>query len=313
MKLSVLLVHGIGTPDSAWADELAQRLRAATRDEVARLVGRGAAPSVDELLAIGSVHWDTVLEERQQLLCAILDAGESPLKTEPSWWYTLVHGWDYLKRSWKRLEHTFIAEYVADVIGYLDVGAHKEIHQAVTRTLEALPAQVGDATGQGKLPLTIIAHSLGTVISSDYVWDHAKLRQAQHQRGFHERWRLDNLFTVGSPMALFSLKYGGPEAFKQPISVESKRGRWVNIYDRDDPIGMPLKPLNDAYARVVARDVQVNAGAYLLAHVRYFLEPKTLSIMARKLALDWVVLNRRLPPARLQELDDAYDRSLGIP
>jgi hypothetical protein len=160
--------------------------------------------------------------------------------------------------------------------------------------------------------VTFIAHSLGTVISSDYVWDRTKARRRTRRRGFHERLAFANFFTVGSPLALYSLRYGGPEAFNKPVRVEIPRGRWVNLYDRDDPVGMPLKPLNAAYRRAVWKDVHVESGPYLLAHGGYFSTPGTMAAISRKLALDWIEWNGLVPRARLAELDAAYDSTLGL-
>ena len=75
---------------------------------------------------------------------------------------------------------------------------------------------------------------------------------------------------------------------------------------------MPLKPLNAAYDRAVWKDAHVDSGPYLLAHAGYFSKSGTLTIIGRKLALDWLALNRWLPPGRQAELDAAYDATLGL-
>ena len=111
-------------------------------------------------------------------------------------------------------------------------------------------------------------------------------------------------------MALFSLRFGGPEAFSKPIRMETGRGRWMNLFDRDDPIGMPLKPLNEAYQRAVFNDVDVQAGLYLWSHLRYFTHSKVLELIADKLALDWIAHNGRLAAGELAALDAAYERTL---
>jgi hypothetical protein len=122
---------------------------------------------------------------------------------------------------------------------------------------------------KGKAPLTIVAHSLGTVVSSDFVWDRTKPRK-NRTTPFHPRLTFMNFFTLGSPLALFSLQHGGPEAFSQPIHVEHPDGRWINIRDRDDPVGMPLKSLNAEYHAAVHHDGEVDTGDYLLSHMGCF-------------------------------------------
>lgn len=312
MQVGVVLVHGIATQTPGWADAIVARLTHRVQREVAALLPQGAAPvPAEALLAVSRVYWGDVLRERQRLLRRMLEAGGESFRAHAPWWYKTLHLWQYAKYLWRKNERRFISEYIGDVIGYLEPGAHAAVHQRLTDSLEQLaPA---DDRAEGKRPLTIIAHSLGTVISSDYVWDRTKARRAEGREGFHDRWRFDNFFTLGSPMALFSLKYGGPEAFKQPIAVESPQGRWINLFDQDDPIGMPLKALNDAYGRAVHQDVRVDAGAYLLAHGGYFTEPQTLAILSRKLALDWAAVNQRLPADRLARLYAAYDQAPGLP
>jgi hypothetical protein len=119
-----------------------------------------------------------------------------------------------------------------------------------------------------------------------------------------------NFFTLGSPLALFSLQHGGPEAFSKPVRVEHPDGRWVNIRDKDDPVGMPLKTLNAEYQAAVHHDVEVDTGDYLLAHMGYFSHELVLRAIGRKLALDWAAGNRVLPAKDLQALFKAYDQEL---
>lgn len=310
MRVGVILVHGIATHTPAWADGIIETLNERVNAEVGRLLPGGRSPHRDELLAAGQVYWGDVLRERQRTLRAILEAGGTPFRAHAPLWYKFLHAWQYAKYAWRKRERVFVSEYVGDVIGYLESGAHAAVQRSVTEALAQLSRQ--EPGTAGKRPLTMVAHSLGTVISSDYVWDHTKARRAQGQNGFDDRWQLENFFTIGSPMALFSLKFGGPEAFKQPIRMEGPRGRWLNVFDQDDPIGMPLKALNEAYERVVWRDVRVNSGAYLLAHGGYFTEPKTLTLISRKLALDWVAVNGMRPAGELDALYAEYDRTLGL-
>ncbi len=112
---------------------------------------------------------------------------------------------------------------------------------------------------------------------------------------------------------LFSLRFGGPEAFTKPISVENPTGRWVNIVDEDDPVGMPLKVLNDAYNKVVLKDVIINSGVYGISHLGYFKQSsKALDIICQKLAIDWVALNQKLPQEKIDKLYQDYDQTVGV-
>ena len=302
MRVAVVLVHGIGDQGLDWADAIMSALASAVS---AQLAGLGLGPvTADEALVLSRAHWAAALQARQRAL-GELPAGAAPVESRGAWWRRL---WDTARRELQRQQTRFITEFIGDVIGYRDPAAREQIYAAIRDALGQTAAQASAAPA----PLTLIAHSLGTVISSDFVWDETQARLAQDARGFHPRLRLENFFTVGSPLALFALQYGGPEAFTKPIRMESPAGRWVNIYDPDDPVAMPLTTLNAAYAQAVLRDALVEAGPYLLAHLRYFTRPETLTIISRKLALDWAAHHQRLTPARLAELYAAYDRTLGL-
>ena len=72
------------------------------------------------------------------------------------------------------------------------------------------------------------------------------------------------------------------------------------ISDEDDPVGIPLKVLNDAYSKVVYKDVLVNSGLYGISHTSYFKKAQ--------LAIDWVALNQKLPEEEIDRLYREYDR-----
>ena len=120
---------------------------------------------------------------------------------------------------------------------------------------------------------------------------------------------MSNFFTMGSPLALFALRYGA-ELFNKPINVDGA-GRWVNILDKDDPIAYPLRELNEEYKAVVLADLEVNVGLWGIAHVQYWKNQSVHRIIAAKLALDWLRINNRLPAGDLQKMQEKYD--LDIP
>lgn len=119
---------------------------------------------------------------------------------------------------------------------------------------------------------------------------------------------MTNFFTMGSPLPLFSLQFGGPDIFTNPVNIQDPQGRWVNIYDKGDPIAYPLKPLNEAYNLAVLKDQEVKVGMFLVSHVKYWSHAKVHSIIARKLSLDWLRFNNKLDKAQLDKLYADYDK-----
>lgn len=303
--VGVLLVHGIGDQQPDWAQDAARQLTSRVMAALRRHLRSKAPVNPADVIALSPMYWADLLAERQRELEQALAAAFKPIASSSpfiAWFRSLWH-------RIRRKEFTFVSRFIADIIAYFDAETRKRVHERMADALTRLEPEPPDGR---KRPLTIVAHSLGAVISSNYVWDQAKARRASGQKGFHPRWSFSNFFTLGSPMALFSLQYGGPSAFKQPVRLEDPRGRWVNLWDQDDPVGMPLKSLNEAYGEAVFQDLRVQTGGYLIAHEGYFKDGRTLELIARKLALDWIAEHGALPPGQLRALDLQYDKALEI-
>jgi hypothetical protein len=110
------------------------------------------------------------------------------------------------------------------------------------------------------------------------------------------------LYTLGSPIAIWSLRY--PE-FGVPITVPSPNladhypnltGEWINFYDEDDVIGYPLKTINDSYGRAITADREINAGGLLsswnpASHLGYWTDNDVTKPIAESLANTWRTVN----------------------
>jgi len=98
------------------------------------------------------------------------------------------------------------------------------------------------------VPLVAVAHSLGSVILSDFVYD---AQAAAGPGALRARYglALRALFSLGSPLALYALRY--PHlGFDRPIALDGD-ARWVNALYRPDVIAYPLGPAGPAYAAAV--------------------------------------------------------------
>ncbi len=301
MRLAVLFVHGIGEQKKDWAEKLIRDFSGKLLNETRRILGDKAPSSWEEIVEVQAIYWKDVFEEKENHLFSILSRStREALKAKSSIFIALFRS---IVKIFLRFQAKIITGYIGDIIGYLNADARRAVYARMEASLKALERPADS----GKRPLTIVSHSLGTVISSDFVYDRLK---AGGWKEFDPSLRFDNFFTVGSPLALFSLRYGGPEVFQTPIRVEAPHGRWINIYDTDDPVGMPLKVLNEAYNAAVLQDVRVDAGLYGIAHIAYFEKSKTLDIVAKKLALDWAFLSGKLSDEEAKEFYAEYDRSL---
>jgi hypothetical protein len=293
--LNILVVHGIGEQPETFADEFERVLSGHVRRLISELIARYHLPDVSTPRVLNVIPglWARVSE-------GILTALESRLFD------------DHVERV-----RAFAMRFMGDVIAYQGPAVYEEIHRALAHALRSRLAPESRH-------LTIVAHSLGAVIASDFMFDHTRRAGTR----FRDHFGVDvvNLFTLGSPLALYAAKSPmgvmgefGPgrvlDGFDTPVRVESDRGVWVNIYSDDDVVGYPLKPVNDAYADAVTADVVMDAGNLLtrwnlLSHSAYWTEPAVVAMIAEKLAIDYAELNLGLRDGALTEVLTAYRRRL---
>ncbi len=282
-KIYVLIVHGIGRPLPGYAAPLMQGLREKFNFFLQTQLKSKADFSNE--LDMREVIWDGVLAENQAKLAGLLKKGFNDNQAH-GFRSVLTKVFSFVTRPLLKLRTDFAAEAIGDIIGYKNSEAYPRIQQCFVDVIDRiLPLSINPADKQH---LTVIAHSLGTVISSDFIYD----RQKKFGQ-VHENFAFCNLFTLGSPLALFALQYG-IELFKSPIRLEDSSGQWINIFDLDDPVAYPLKNLNKAYNQAVSADQEVNTGGFGISHTRYFENSNVQELIAKKLAQDWLILNEKV-------------------
>jgi pimeloyl-ACP methyl ester carboxylesterase len=291
-RLAVAIVHGIGSQAPNFSDALQAKIvtRFAERAKVSRTVA-------EEALVFQPVYWAPVLLDREQRLWEKLAAGGSL-------------GWTSMRR--------FMVEFAADAIAYQPMPSERNVYTDVHAVLADALANVVKRAGPD-LPLVVIAHSLGTVIASNYLYDlqesarrlaagrmdlvpasvRKRIGDTPLERGETLAW----LFTMGSPIGIWSLRYENPD-FGVPIRVPAPafarahagiRCGWINVYDEDDVIGYPLKGL---YPDAILADVRVNVGNLLsswnpLSHNAYWADGDVTDRISDDLADFWRKLEVR--------------------
>jgi hypothetical protein len=291
-QLAVAIVHGIGDQDPRFADGMEAEL-------IERFADRAAVSlsTAKDVLLFQPVYWAPVLAERQRALWKKLFPGRNP---------------DYA--SLRR----FMVEFAADAIAYQPMPSERNVYTDVHCAFADALANVVRRAGPD-VPLAVVAHSLGTVIASNYFYDlqestkrlaagredlvpkrvRAQIGDTPLERGETFSW----FFTMGSPIGIWSLRYENPE-FGVPIRVPCEgfakehpglRCGWINIYDEDDVIGYPLKGL---YPGAILADDRVNVGGLLsswnpLSHNAYWTDEDVIDKIAGELATFW----RKLQPS----------------
>lgn len=169
--------------------------------------------------------------------------------------------------KWRRTR-SFMLEYVGDAIAYAkDSNFYKDCHKALDTKLLEIQNWLGD----GKL--FIVAHSLGSVIVYDYIYNsehvQAKANMIFRATAVSALDSLECLITCGSPLFLYSLqKYDGGD----PINIK----KWINVYSPFDVIGYPVKTINNRFAaNETIEDRRLICGDLLsfwnpMSHISYF-------------------------------------------
>ncbi|WP_028783909.1 chemotaxis protein [Thalassobacillus devorans] len=280
-KIAVMILHGAGTPGDDFAVEIIKKITERFRKK--------AGAQAEGALVFEPVWWSKIFAAEQERL-----------------WERVHMDTDL---DYQRLRG-FTVEFLADAIAYqpasVDDNNYDKVHELLAATLSHIEEKAGKDA-----PLCVISHSLGSVIASNYFYD---LQVKQSNIGTRT-WRrikntplengetLANFYTMGSPMALWSLRFGG---FGLPIQVPAPnlhhhhpevKGEWLNFYDKDDILAYPLKNLNEQYQAAVTEDIQVNAGGALtswnpLSHHQYDEENAVIDKMVDGLVRTWQEINQ---------------------
>lgn len=314
--INAAFLHGVGKNEIGYADDLIKGIGKEFKRYIKEMSGQpdDGTPKI----IFKPIVWDDILGKNQGKLKAILERAleQKKRKSFVGFWASagilpiviaiwlfvtvfkhpvilliaaLISGYILYRFGTKfyyQLRTGFASEFVMDIIGYLNTDAKKMIQDRIKDELKSIN---GD-----KEPVTFIAHSLGTVIASDFIYDR------QEKKDFGD-FKLNNLFTMGSPIALFALRWGA-EAFNKPIRIDDPNGCWVNILDTDDPVAYPLKDLNKEYNAVVLADKEVNVGPFGASHVRYWKNEEVHKIIAHKLAVDWLRNNQKIDQKEIGKL-----------
>lgn len=286
-KVGVLFVHGMGAVAEDFAHDTIEELRE-------RIAGRGL--NRDEI-AWQSVYWHPLLSSKENRLWVDLSAQND--------------------LNWGKLRKFFINAFGA-VSAYQSTGDPAEslyyrIHATVRDSLRELREKLG---GHDK-PLLVVAHSLGSVIISDYIWDRQKRKQEASfgSTPFERMETLSGMITLGSCIPLFTVACDRIAAIDFPspflTEVQKRRAKWLNLYDSDDVLGWPLKQLSPSYGAAVSEDIEVSVGNILTSwnptnHAAYWTDD---SVIKPTLYL----LGSLLETAHIKPLPEVVESNIGYP
>lgn len=326
--IAVAIVHGVSIDDPEFHHAPMAAIRGAFRGAF-----RTAPPADAQGLRFVPINWGAAFQARQDELLELLSGGREPdyaalaertkriyagdtsdilglgreLVDRPLWdRKASPEQLNYLALRW------LLVHFVGDALAYPSGATHHDsylqVHDIVADALHAVAVELPEA------PLAVVAHSLGSVVMSDFFYDRQNLGDDASAGTAIERGdTLTAMFTLGSPLAMWMLRAAASQGMDRPIRVpapraakQGARGGWWNFFDPDDVIASPLAGISPAYAQVITEDVSVHVGPRglgmtPLCHPLYWTDPAVTGRIGRELAKIWVAQN----PAAGAELNGA--------
>jgi len=242
-QIAVAVVHGMGSADQHYSVELKHR--------VTESYLRGNKRRSDTDLVWQEIYWGDLVQERHARTLKAVNYRND--------------------LAYPGLRELFV-DYLGTSLAYRPQSGfpvYPALHGRVKEQLAKLATH--RRIDQEKTPLVLLAHSFGSVILSNYIYD-LQIEQARigglvpGLTAFEQFQTLAGFITFGSPLAVYADQ---PGDFNRAIRVagsqvpEAMRShvKWLNFYDKDDIIAYPLKGINDAYAKAVTDDIEINVGS----------------------------------------------------
>jgi len=266
--LEVIAIHGVGPHDERFADALERNVIAFLREN--------GLPDAHRRVYFTPVVWSDLGRQTKE---------ELKRKLIPP---TIRR----LEMPWTR---NFILDFTGDVLFYLSAEGRERIKERVRekildvgrrirrddeRTWEDLAYWKGlgeraqaEWESRDTAYVSIVGHSLGSVITYDVAYDFYREMTAKEWTPIRMlKLELSNLFTMGSPLALFSLLVDQPHYRTRPVQVRPG-GAWLNFYDRQDIFAYRLEEI---YPTSGVQDICVDPG-FLQDLLFAFIPPKAHS------------------------------------
>jgi hypothetical protein len=279
-QVALLTIHGMGETPSDYAEPVFAAMHAQ-----AAAPGAGLQPA----LLCRSVYYQDILKPNQELVWQRVDAASK------------LH-YDDLRR--------FLLFGFGDAAGLEN---RKEADGSVyERAQAAIALQLLDVCQHGAdAPVVFLAQSLGGQVLSNYIYDAQKAaaggavvagiwkdvdawsrralgrRLEDAEKRFLGGATCTAFLTTGCNIPIFVAAHR--EMDIKPIAPPTPCFEWINIFDPDDALGWPLRPLSPAYAAMV-NDFSINAGQGMVkwileswnpfSHLAYWSDSKVMEPLA---------------------------------
>ncbi|MDF0666351.1 MAG: hypothetical protein P0119_09835 [Nitrospira sp.] len=313
----IVVIHGIGDKCDGFSEWLQGKIKSEFANTVLRI---SSNKPPEDAIHFCEALWYRVTQEDQDLLW---DTVFPLMKTRSISKTELAKSPMSLLRRLKYMTffRKLVVNFQGDIIAYIgSPGANKYrlIHDKIYQAFEACAKELfaKAATPQSPVLLTVVGHSLGAVIASDILYD----ALVKRTRWWPPQLRLANMMSLGSPLALYKLRYGSEtDSFTKTITMQDQNGRWINFYDPQDIVGYPLRGLNETYQNAVYHDKEISVGQWWnpwhfilrstpFNHNLYLKDRTVAKAIGWKAALDWLQTNRPDLELMLKSEYEHYDQ-----
>jgi len=279
-RFAVFIVHGIGTQGKRFSHAMQENLRSNFKKAL-RHMGQENREGQDDALIFREGLWTDITQDGEDIL-------KNRMFNDPD---TNV--------DWRKARDFFV-DYLGDAISYFkekDSDIYSQ-YNAIQSKIDSLVQNLSNETNPNQNTLlTVVSHSLGTVVLLDYLYDARETLEPNYQLIF------SNFFTLSSPIALYANRFfkyqsdRNPFANFKPQKVQNENEVWINMFDEDDIVGYPIRPVNSYCKKAVTADLNVSVGSFLaggtpLSHTGYWEDEEVGKIIAEKLNIDWLRVNR---------------------
>jgi pimeloyl-ACP methyl ester carboxylesterase len=256
-NLKLIFVHGVSAQTTNYSDKLYSLIVKSCRRQL-REKGRSEAAIQQTLRRM--IHHEVLWADTTDLD----DRYVQLLEPRPNlfWWAGI-----------KRLDPIMlqIMQYIKDKgdkrSGRMNILKHfnSDIESILTR------GDIGEPERDGAPHAIVVAHSLGAVLSFDYLM---RFRQEYRLR---EDAVIHSFITMGSPLPLYTAAMGHPDS---ELALPSNVRSWVDIRSRFDVVARPAQ----AFFRhiPISEHLVFTALQPIKAHVRYWKSRQVAEIIAKE-------------------------------
>lgn len=198
-----------------------------------------------------------------------------------------------------------------DMFYYTSEEGKEDVRNAMANQIVAHIRELNIANDE-MISLTLVGHSAGAVVAFDFLFYlfsgekyprkfSPKIRQLAKLAKV-KKLRVRRLITMGAPIAglpfrsnkvvavlseggrLKAEHYGLTQDFSPPNELKTTSPRWLNFWDKDDPIAWPVEPLMERDSIPTIKDAYVDVSdSPVKAHGAYWTSPKVIE----RIANDW--------------------------